>query len=360
MEKTTALVTGATSGIGFETAKALSKQNVRVIIGCRDVRKGENAVKEIINQYQDADVHLGPPLDLSKPESIRRFVKEYDYPLHVLVNNAGMNRQKSDHYVGTIPEIVQVNYLGPFLLNLLMEEKLIKHAGLSNVQSRVVNVSSITHRFSSLGKDVLDNEDVSGMFGNSEGDWYAATKLANVFFTSYMGTRWKKAGVNVHSVAVDPGGVVTGIWKNSKWENSWLLKLIFAPASDGAKPVVHAATTDFDKEKNIDSKHITEKTIRSAKKNPHPGKNVQEARFPDFRFYARGAFSWRTLTNVPDTPKWNGFLHATIDWPIRKLSGGIIASKTVPVQANLAAYSIEITEKLYKASAKFLGLPEGT
>lgn len=362
MEKTTVLITGGTNGIGFETAKALAKQKLRVIIGCRDTCKGEKCIERIIHDVGgDADVQLGPALDLSRPDSIRSFVKSYDYPLHVLINNAGIYESTSDAYAGAIPEIVQVNYLGPFLLTLLMEEKLIKHAGLSSCQSRVINVSSVMQRFSTFGKMVLRGESFSDMLTGIDGrsnTWYAATKLANVLFTSYMSVRWKIMGANVHSVAVDPGSVVTGIWKDSKWEDSWLIKLMFAPASDGAKAVIHAATVNFDEEENIDVRPIKKALLERSKKRPNEvSQNFEDpADFPDFRLYARGAFTWPTLTNVTYPSSWRGLLHSTIDWPLRNLSRGLFASKTVPVRANLDAYNVKIAEKLFQASAKQVGV----
>ena len=367
MEKTTVLVTGGTNGIGLETAKALAKQNMRVIIGCRDRQKGEKVVQEITREVDGADIHLGPVLDLSQPESIRRFAKEYTYPLHVLVNNAGMNKNTNDSYSGTIPEIIQVNYLGPFLLTLLMEDKLIKHAGQSGCasrvpfQSRVVNVSSVTHRISGLGEGILDNEDLPDMFMHEEKFLYGATKLANVLFTSYMSQRWKRIGVDIHSVAVDPGSVVTGIWKNSKWENLWLIRLLFAPASDGAQAVIHAATVNFDKEKNIDTIPVKRDMAKLAEKRPKQfidySKSTKD--FPDFRMYARGAFSWDTLTKMTNSGGYfanlTGILHAAIDWPLRNVSRGIFGNRTVPVRAHLSAYNANIVDKFFEASSTFIG-----
>lgn len=367
MEKTTALVTGGTSGIGLETAKALAKQNMRVVIGCRDKVKGEKVVSEICREVQGADIHLGPPLDLSQPDSIQSFAKEYKYPLHVLVNNAGVNKNVNDSYAGTINEIVQVNYLGPILLTLLMEDKLIRHAGQSSkddsqpFHSRVVNVSSVTHRLSGLGEGILKNERLPDMFMHEKHFLYGATKLANVLFTSYMSQRWKRAGVNIHCVAVDPGSVVTGIWKNSKWENFWLLKILFAPASDGAQAVIHAATVNFDEEENINTASVKRDMSRLARESPNEYIDYENTNkeYPDFRFYARGAFSWHTLTNVTKPGAFRALMHAVIDWPLRNVSRGVFANNIVPVRANLSAYNVKIVDKFFQASMEFLGYSNG-
>ena len=140
-EKMTTLVTGATRGIGREAARQLAARGARVILAVRDAKKGQEVVDEILRECPDADVILGPTLDLASCQSIRSFAKAYGpYPLHVLLNNAalGSNALKSLTPEGIV-NLVQVNFLGPFLLTRLLEEKLKESA-----PSRVVNVSSIS------------------------------------------------------------------------------------------------------------------------------------------------------------------------------------------------------------------------
>ena len=370
--KTTALVTGATSGIGFETARQLCRRNVRVIVACRDVDKGRKAVESIQKDWKDADVELGPVLDLSSSSSVRSFVKDLrPGPIHILVNNAGMNNAGGKMAISgegrKMREIVQVNYLGPYLLTRLLEDRMKAPKGVGGISSRIVNVSSVMHRLTKY------RDADSFLYGDSS---YADTKFANVLFTHELEERLGDAW-GIHAVAVDPGSVVSGIWRDSMWENSWILKLLFAPASDGAAAVVHAATVDFDRENDVIIK----------KKNTTSSKS-KSSLHPPFRFYARGAFTWPALTHMPNTMRvnshhgestgivpilktWtrtlmaiNGILHASIDWPLRIFAKTIIpvfshsiCAKTSPVRANLAAYDRDLARELWNASAKACGLP---
>lgn len=365
MEKTTALVTGGTSGIGYACALQLASRDIRVILGARDKEKGENAVKKIKEEVHGADVHLGPMLDLSKEDSIRNFVKKYKWPLHVLVNNAGVNRSDDQEYQGIVPHIVQVNFLGPFLLTRLLKTKMMKHAGRACVQSRVVNVSSVMHRLTKYkgAKYFLQ--------GSNRASLYADSKFANVLFTSELDSRWGPLGIR--SVAVDPGSVVTGIWKGSRWERgpwSWILNSLFAPASDGAASVVHAAIVDQNDSPFHGGLQGKRRDRRARSTTSSPSAIGHRDNSPSFRYYARGAFSWPTLTHMPSTATisddgiiakmmaFNALIHAAIDWPLRRLLCNRVGCKTIPVQANKAAYDAEQAEQLWKMSTNLLGLKQ--
>ncbi len=322
MEKTTALVTGGTSGIGYACALQLASRDIRVILGARDKEKGDNVVKRIKEEVHGADVHLGPVLDLSKQDSIRNFVRKYKWPLHVLVNNAGVNSSDDQHYQGIVPHIVQVNFLGPFLLTRLLKRKMMKHAGRACVQSRVVNVSSVMHRLTKYqGAE-------SFLKGSNPASLYADSKFANVLFTSELDSKWGPLGIR--SVAVDPGSVVTGIWKGSKWERrpwSWILNSVFAPSSDGATSLVHAATVDHS-ESPLYGLPRKRRDRQSCRTNSSISAINHCEDSPNFRYYARGAFSWPTLTNMPSTATvhnhgiiakmmaFNALVHAMLDWPL--------------------------------------------
>jgi len=249
------------------------------------------------------------------------------------------------------PEIITVNYLGPFLLTLLLEPKLLRHATDTSV-SRVVNVSSIMHRFSTLAQGIArldrDRSDTTVIDafmrpeteGSQLGDdeavstsrLYSDTKLGNALFTVWLNTRWQqrsKDGSRLRAVSVDPGGVVTGIWRNSRWENSRLLDQVFAPARDGAEALYDCCVGPLSE---------LSEPLTSAD------------------FHARGAFKSSLLHYGPDSKRLAlaATLVAAVDWPIRKLSLGRLASKTEAVRAAAACYDTNIVSALGDATEAFL------
>ena len=247
------------------------------------------------------------------------------------------------------PEIITVNYLGPFLLTLLLEPKLLRHATETSV-SRVVNVSSIMHRFSTLAQGIarLDRSGGSDttvidafMRPETEGSQlgvdeavstsrlYSDTKLGNALFTVWLNTRWQqrsKDGPRLRAVSVDPGGVVTGIWRNSRWENSVLLGSVFAPASDGAEALYDCCVGPLSE----------------------PSTSAD--------FHARGAFKSSLLHYGPESKRLAlaAALVAAVDWPIRNLSRGRLASTTEAVRAAPACYDTNIVSALGDATEAFL------
>ena len=370
-EKKTILITGATRGIGRETARQLAKRGARVVLAVRDEKRGKDVVEEILKECPDADVVLGPSLDLASCESIRSFAKAYmdgPYPLNVLVNNAalGKNDPKSITLEGVVG-LVQVNFLGPYLLTRLLEKKLKESA-----PSRVVNVSSIMHRFSDYdGPEEFMTRDDNGTYKN--------TKFANVLFTSTLQSLWGKYGVD--SVAVDPGAVNSSIWRYTIFSRppfSWALKLFFASSSDGATAVVHACTVDFAADRaqqsKVEMKAFKRYQSKEAKYSESGPLTIDE--FPSFRYYARGAFSWPTLQAFPSSSgvqalssefqrKFTKYflspvalVHAAIDWPLRCLSLSLLNSRTQPVMANLSCYDVAKASKLWNCAAKKLSLPQ--
>lgn len=344
------VITGATSGLGQELVRKLveRRRDARVLLGVRNVKLAEAQIKELAIEFPDADVlgriQIGPPLDLGDFASVVAFAEALNRssePLHVLVNNAGMNKSPGHRSFSKWPEIISVNYLGPFLLTLLLEDKLKRWANSAVLPSRVINVSSIMHRFSTLAEGVRDksNESVINMFERTEGDGsdgdvdqavstsrlYSDTKLGNALFTEWLNDRWKDEG-HLRAMSVDPGGVVTGIWRNSRWEGSRLLSLFFAPASDGSEAIYDCCVDPL-----TDS--------------PEPA-----------NFYARGAFTSHLLCNKPRSKRLAlvAGIIAAVDWPLRRFSGGRIASTTHRVVANEACYDSEVVSRLGDATEHFV------
>jgi retinol dehydrogenase-12 len=144
----TAIITGATSGIGAETARVLAKRGARVVIPARNVKAAEEMRARIRGEFPGADV-LVLHLDLSSLASVRAFARRFlalGLPLHLLINNAG----KFSHGQLALSEdgvemTFATNYLGHFLLTELLLGRMAETAAETGVQGRIVNVSSSVH-----------------------------------------------------------------------------------------------------------------------------------------------------------------------------------------------------------------------
>ena len=187
MDGKTVIVTGANTGIGKETALDLAKRGARVIMACRDLKKGETALNDIVEKTGSKNVVL-KQLDLASLKSVRTFAKDINQNephLHVLINNAG---------VMMIPELTKtedgfemqmgVNHLGHFLLTNLVVDLLKK-----STPSRIVVVSSMAHWF--MTKEMkFDNINSEVSYDKVEA--YGQSKLANVLFVSELAKRLKR------------------------------------------------------------------------------------------------------------------------------------------------------------------------
>ena len=173
----TAIVTGANTGIGKETALDFAKRGARVILACRDEEKANKAAKDIISET-GSDKVVVRIVDLASFDSVRAFAKlinETEDRLDILVNNAGLGtlyRLTKDGY----ESVFQVNYLSHFLLTLLLLEKIKKSA-----PSRIVNVSSMAHDQNIDTLQLDDLELSKEKFDSSKR--YCESKLAQVVFT---------------------------------------------------------------------------------------------------------------------------------------------------------------------------------
>ena len=179
----TAIVTGANTGIGKETALDFAKRGARVILACRDEEKAKDAARDLVAET-GSDKVVVRIVDLASFGSVRAFAKlinETEERLDILVNNAGLAgsyRVTEDGY----ESIFQVNYISHFLLTLLLIEKMKKSA-----PSRIVNVSSMAHDTKAAAFQ-LDNfilsKDKFDAFAR-----YAQSKLAQVVFTKELSKR---------------------------------------------------------------------------------------------------------------------------------------------------------------------------
>ncbi|MEW5298527.1 MAG: hypothetical protein WDW36_001641 [Sanguina aurantia] len=336
-----ALVTGATSGIGLETAAELARRGATVIFGVRNQKKAEGVAQAMRERVPDARLILPPEvplIDMMSLPSVKAFaaglLERADLPIDILVNNAGVADMKRVYAPGHIGGLAQTNYLGPYTLTRLLEPKLVAS------KARVVTVSSVTHR-----AFVIHDPDTF-LHQWSQGT-YLHTKLACCLVAYELQRRLSPYGVQ--SVSLDPGGVRTAIWKDSVFDKQPLKAVIeftYAPPEDAAVTVAHAATVAW------------EKVMCSLACPPAN----------DLRFYARGLFASPLVTRIDGswTSWWatvaaaaygvNLVVHSLLDFPLRSLSGGRLASRVVPVKSSPQTYDKVLAARLWDASAVAAGV----
>lgn len=220
----TVLVTGATGGIGLETARALARMGAAVVIGARDATRGQAVVDELNRAGGRAELlRVDMASFASVREAAERFAAQHE-SLDVLVNNAGIataTRQVSPdgHELAW-----QTNFLGAFLLTRLLLPLLKKAPA-----PRVVNVSSEGHR---SGRMDWEDLELSRNYGGLRA--YSNTKLAQVLFTRELARREPGVAVN----AMHPGAIATGIWRALPAILRVIVGLLLPAPAKGAAPVV--------------------------------------------------------------------------------------------------------------------------
>jgi NAD(P)-dependent dehydrogenase (short-subunit alcohol dehydrogenase family) len=201
MRGKTCLVTGATSGIGKETALALARRGASVIVVGRNPAKGADTVRWIREQTGSDSVDL-MLADLSSQQQVRQLAEDFKKKhrhLHVLVNNAGVVLMSRRESADGIEMTWALNHLGYFLLTNLLLDVL-----RASAPSRIVNVSSGAHR-----RVELDFADLQGRKRYRGFRAYARSKLANLLFTYELAARMEGTGVTVN--ALHPGLVATNL-----------------------------------------------------------------------------------------------------------------------------------------------------
>ncbi|CAK1589979.1 unnamed protein product [Parnassius mnemosyne] len=227
------IVTGASGGIGFETALDLARRGAKVIIACRDDERGKQSVETIIKATKNKFVRY-IHLDLSSLKSVRKFVKDFtstEAKLDVLINNAGVIYPGREKTEDGIMKDMQINYFGPFLLTVLLVPMLKKSA-----PSRVVIVSSAMHK---LGNIQNINEQTEGYL-----QAYANSKLCNVLFSNELARRLEGTGVTVNSL--NPGQVNTSLYRSSSLLEklkSLVLYFFFKSPAEGAQTSIYLAVS---------------------------------------------------------------------------------------------------------------------
>ncbi|CAI9274426.1 unnamed protein product [Lactuca saligna] len=228
----TAIVTGASSGIGTETARVLAMHGVHVVMGVRNTEAGRTVKETILMETPDARVDV-IELDLSSLASVRKFAAEYcslGLPLNILINNAGVMAPPFTLSKDKIELQFATNHLGHFLLTNLLLDTMKKTSREHEKEGRIVNVSSEGHRFAYKGiyfDKINDESSYSPIYA------YGQSKLANILHANELSRQFKEEKVELTANSLHPGGIATSLLRHHSflegvvdWVGKYFLKTI--------------------------------------------------------------------------------------------------------------------------------------
>jgi NAD(P)-dependent dehydrogenase (short-subunit alcohol dehydrogenase family) len=235
-----AVVTGATGGLGYETALALAKAGAEVILTGRDDRKGQSAIEKISREVIGAKMSY-EHLDLASLASIADFAQRMGVPqsLDLLINNAGvMALPRRQTTADGLEMQFGTNYLGHFALTARLMPLLRRSSG-----PRVVSVSSLAHR-----TGFIDFGDLLGARAYSPWKANGQSKLACLIFALELQRRSDAGGWNLTSNAAHPGFSRTNLFASGPGgllsvATDFAAPLFGHSAADGARPILFAATS---------------------------------------------------------------------------------------------------------------------
>lgn len=239
------VVTGANSGLGFNTTRELALKGAKVIMACRNLEKGEIARQCILDEKVAVDPELWH-LNLASLESINQFALKFAAAgsgLDLLINNAGLMAIPYDRTEDGFEMQFGVNHLGHFALTAWLWPRLSETKG-----SRVIQVSSLAHY---IGK--IRFEDIHWEKGYKKWSAYGMSKLANLLFVRELANRLIETKGSVTVAAVHPGYADTELQaKSSRMKGNNLgaasmnliNKVVAQTGTKGALPTLYAATAE--------------------------------------------------------------------------------------------------------------------
>lgn len=233
----TAVVTGASGGLGLETSVALARAGARVVLVGRNAAKTAAALADI-KRRSGSDAAELLLCDLSSQASIRRLAVDVlaRCPrLEILINNAGTVSVERKVTADDVEQTFAVNHLAYYLLTRLLRDRIVASA-----PARIVNVASQAHY-----RGTLDFDDLGFERGYQILRAYTRSKLGNVLFTREMAKRLQGTGVTVNTL--HPGDVATNIWNGApRWAQPLLAiakRLLMISPEQGAKRITYLAAS---------------------------------------------------------------------------------------------------------------------
>lgn len=233
-----AVITGANTGLGLETARALAGKGAHVVLAVRNTAKGEAAKASILADHVDANVSL-QAIDLSSLESVRTAAAELRAAhdrIDLLINNAGVMYTEWQTTEDGFEFQMGVNHLGHFALTSLLIDQLTSVEG-----SRIVNVASVAHKI----KSALDPETMMSEQKYDRVAAYGRSKLANLLFTYELQRRLEASGASTAALVAHPGVSSTELSRNSPGFMQMVKRVtepLLQTAAMGALPQLRAAT----------------------------------------------------------------------------------------------------------------------
>jgi NAD(P)-dependent dehydrogenase (short-subunit alcohol dehydrogenase family) len=234
----TFLVTGANTGLGYETSKVLAARGARVLLGCRSEDKAKAAMAKIEGAVPGADLAF-VPLDQNDLASVQQAAEIVagEPRLDVLVNNAGVMVPPLQYTVDGFESQFGVNHLATFALTSHLLPKLAEQEG-----SRVVVTSSIAHK-----SGQIDFDDLGAEQSYNAQDRYQQSKLANLLFMLELDRRLRASGSNTLAVGCHPGIASTDLARHMPKLFQFAMpavSLVFNSPAQGAWPTLMAAVSD--------------------------------------------------------------------------------------------------------------------
>ena len=229
-----AVITGANTGLGFETAQVLAAHGASVVLAVRDIEKGKRAAARIAGTAPGANVMV-QPIDLASLDSIRAAADELraTHPrIDLLINNAGVMYPPKQTTRDGFELQFGTHHLGHFALTGLLLDQMLPVPG-----SRVVTVSSLAHRIGAR----INFGDLQSERSYSRVSAYSQSKLANLMFTYELQRRLSGAGTTI-AVAAHPGFAGTELGRNLPAIVAFSYARVSQKAAMGALPVLRAAT----------------------------------------------------------------------------------------------------------------------
>ncbi|KAK4338430.1 hypothetical protein RND71_042917 [Anisodus tanguticus] len=273
----TAIVTGASSGIGAETTRVLAMRGAHVVMAVRNVKSGAEVKESILKEIPQAKIDV-MELDLGSMASVRKFASEYissGYPLNILINNAGVMAPPFMLSQDNIELQFATNHLGHFLLTNLLLQNLKNTAQTSHKEGRIVNVSSMGHRFTyreGIRFDKINDKDsYTAILA------YGQSKLANILHANELARHFKEEGLEITANSLHPGAINTNLLRHQNLVEgivNWIGKYFIKDIPQGAAttcyvalhPQVKGITGEYFSDSNIAAPTSQAKDVELAKK----------------------------------------------------------------------------------------------